>query len=91
MAESENVTRNKARLVAQSYAQIKRIDFEKTFGHALLPKIRGNEVAMRVGDIYTREKYSIMGVNFLITWAVIDPVMRAVITRTRALGLAFFH
>ena len=32
-----------------------------------------------------------MGVNFLITWAVIDPVMRAVITRTQALGLAFCH
>ena len=30
-----------------------------------------------------------MGVNSLITWAVIDPVMRAVITETRALGLAF--
>ena len=39
-----------------------------------------------------------MGVNFLITWAVIDPVMRAVITetqsfsvvRTRASSLAFW-
>ena len=25
--------------------------------HAPLPKIRGNGVAMRVGDVYTREKY----------------------------------
>jgi len=32
-----------------------------------------------------------MGVNSLITWAVIDPVMRAVITETWALGLAFCH
>ena len=30
-----------------------------------------------------------MGVNFLIMWAVIDPVMRTVITRTRALGSRF--
>ena len=40
-----------------------------------------------------------MGVNSLITWAVIDPVMRAVITETQgssvvetwASGLAFYH
>jgi len=31
-----------------------------------------------------------MGVNSLITWAVIDPVMRAVITETQALSLAFY-
>ena len=45
------------------------------------------------------KKCSIMGVNSLITWAVIDPVMRAVITETqgssvvetRALDLAFSH
>ena len=30
-----------------------------------------------------------MGVNSLITWAVIDPVIRAVITETRALGPHF--
>ena len=30
-----------------------------------------------------------MGVNSLITWAVIDPVLRAVITETQALSLAF--
>ena len=30
-----------------------------------------------------------MGVNSLITWAVIDPVMRAVITETRALASRF--
>jgi len=30
-----------------------------------------------------------MGVNFLISWAVIDPVMRAVITEMQALSLAF--
>jgi len=29
-----------------------------------------------------------MGVNFLITWAIIDPVMRAVITETRVSSLA---
>ena len=32
-----------------------------------------------------------MGVNSLISWAIIDPVMRTVITKTRALGLAFYH
>jgi len=32
-----------------------------------------------------------MGVNSLITWAVIDPVIRAVITEMRALGLAFCY
>jgi len=30
-----------------------------------------------------------MGVNSLITWAVIDPVIRAVITKTQALSFAF--
>ena len=29
--ESENVVRNKARLVAQDYTKIERIDFEETF------------------------------------------------------------
>ena len=29
-----------------------------------------------------------MGVNSLITWAVIDPVMRAIITETRVSSLA---
>jgi len=37
------------------------------------------------------EKYSIMGVNSLITWAVIDLVMRAIIIETRALSLLFCH
>ena len=31
MDESENVIRNKARLVAQDYTQIEGIDFEETF------------------------------------------------------------
>jgi len=31
MDESENVIRNKARLVAQGYTQVERIDFEETF------------------------------------------------------------
>jgi len=30
-----------------------------------------------------------MGVNYIITWAVIDQVMRAVITETRALSSRF--
>jgi len=32
-----------------------------------------------------------MGVNSLITWAIIDPVMRAVITETQVLSLASCH
>ena len=35
------------------------------------------------------KKNSIMEINSLISWAVVDPVMRAVITEMRALGLAF--
>ena len=31
MNESEKITRNKARLVAQGYSQEERIDFEETF------------------------------------------------------------
>ena len=31
MDESGNVIRNKARLVAQNYTQVERIDFEETF------------------------------------------------------------
>ena len=31
MDESENIVRNKARLVAQGYTQIEGINFEKTF------------------------------------------------------------
>ena len=31
MTENEDITRNKARLVAQGYSQEERIDFEETF------------------------------------------------------------
>ena len=33
------------------------VDVIKGICHAPLPKIRGNGVATRVGDVYTQEKY----------------------------------
>ena len=31
--EKESVTRNKARLVAQGYSQVERVNFDETFAH----------------------------------------------------------
>jgi len=47
----------KARLIAKGYSHVYGLNYVDTFCHAPLPKIRGNGVATRVGDVYTREKY----------------------------------
>ena len=40
-----------------NWIELLQEDLDETICHAPLPKIRGNGVATRVGDVYTRGKY----------------------------------